>query len=309
MNKKMLGICLAAAVISTGTLGGVVASEVAGRSLLEANAEVDTTGNTYGNVRLWVTDEELLDFRENSTINNKWKMQFPVLWFHDQESSSTSEETQFVIRPTAQYANLAQNYPNTNGNGRLYWYFDISYESYETIIDNDWYLTVQVYDCAWLNGEGNDNPIETLYERGWYYIWASQTHRLDKAHDPINQVIFLWNNDSDQLDWSTGSINDSNIPNVVDASLAALALEGLYTCSSSQINGYGALETIGSTFLWNADKTPKVNGSLNGVNIEDYANNADWKNPETERLTAVNALAKYEALRLLSGLDDVPALS
>ena len=39
MNKKMLGICLAAAVISTGTLGGVVASEVADRSLMLANAE------------------------------------------------------------------------------------------------------------------------------------------------------------------------------------------------------------------------------------------------------------------------------
>lgn len=41
MNKKMLGICLAAAVISTGTLGGVVASEVADRSLLAANANQD----------------------------------------------------------------------------------------------------------------------------------------------------------------------------------------------------------------------------------------------------------------------------
>lgn len=41
MNKKMLGICLAAAVISTGTLGGVVASEVADRSLWAANANQD----------------------------------------------------------------------------------------------------------------------------------------------------------------------------------------------------------------------------------------------------------------------------
>lgn len=44
MNKKMLGICLAAAVISTGTLGGVVASEVADRSLMLANAGVEETG-------------------------------------------------------------------------------------------------------------------------------------------------------------------------------------------------------------------------------------------------------------------------
>lgn len=44
MNKKMLGICLTAAVISTGTLGGVVASEVADRSLMLANAGVEESG-------------------------------------------------------------------------------------------------------------------------------------------------------------------------------------------------------------------------------------------------------------------------
>lgn len=107
MNKKMLGICLAAAVISTGTLGGVVASEVAGRSLLEANAEVDTTGNTYGDVRFWFSSDPA------APLGNDY---VPKIWFHNGSDIDFAAD----LESTISVWNSAENY-------RQYWYVDVPY--------------------------------------------------------------------------------------------------------------------------------------------------------------------------------------
>ena len=107
MDKKMLGVCLVAAVIATGTLGGVVASEVADRSLLAANAQVDTSSSTYGNVRFWISSDP------NNSLGDSF---FPKIWFHGYQNIDFATDV-----------NCTFTVINESENNRKYWYIDVPY--------------------------------------------------------------------------------------------------------------------------------------------------------------------------------------
>lgn len=133
MNKKMLGICLAAAVISTGTLGGVVASEVADRSLLGARAEIDASSATYGNVRFWITSDS------NTPLGDSY---VPKIWFHDGASIDFATD----LQNTTSVWNAGENY-------RQYWYVDVPYvDGLENATG-----TIQIFksDGTWNNESGS----------------------------------------------------------------------------------------------------------------------------------------------------------
>ena len=314
MNKKMLGICLAAAVISTGTLGGVVASEVAGRSLLEANAEVDTTGNTYGFVRLWSSFDK-------TDANWLWASGagYFTLWIHDGESSMGSWE--HVAQPNGVVWNSCESdfgYSDVNGGWgtyRPYWYYDIPASVFEE--HEHFYLTVQYYketgnqydsNASTFNGsysnDANIGNYHVLFERqddGRYKRSNSDEEYLD------NSVMFVWGG---AKEYHTGSFNNSQ--NAIDSSIAALALEGLNTCSNSSVNGYEAIPHFGQTFLWTVDeagaftgwKDSAGEGGKNGLSsqtIDDYdpSLGADGSWNTAEKDSTVNA---YDKLLAMVGL-------
>lgn len=270
MNKKMLGICLAAAVISTGTLGGVVASEVADRSLLGAKAEIDTSGSTYGDYRFWFGSNKGTDYFFDGT--NYLTIGIDV--YENGVSGSAVYSAEYDPSEYLRIANQCEE--GEEKKNPIYYAIDIDAKYASPAYD---FEIRRVY-----NNETTD--------------WSGRFHL-----DTLNQVLYLFDNNGWMKGHSFGTVSSC------ESELAAAALEGLYTCSSSEINGYGAFEEIGKTFLWNNDYVSKVNGSLSEVTIKDYANNAAWQDPTTERSTDINSLVKYDALRALSGLAEAPNLN
>lgn len=257
MNKKMLGICLAAAVISTGTLGGVVASEVADRSLMAANALENSDSNTCGNIRFWVSSDM------SNPLGSGYA---PVLWFHGYgniDFAPSVTEAKSVI-------NTAEK-GDREPNGRQYWYIDVPY------VDGleEAQLTLQIFDTS---TKAHNKTTSTF-----------------KTEDCINKVLYIWK------DWNTASIGPVAS---ISYEMAATALDGLYSCSGSEFNGYKALEKFSETFIWkdydlrnSGDNSNwRVVGYLHDAYCTDYADGALWTDPNTPRDTSVNAQVKLDEL-------------
>lgn len=250
MNKKMLGICLAAAVISTGTLGGVVASEVADRSLLGAKAEIDTEATTYGNIRFWFSSDPEAPFGD---------AYFPKIWFHNDSGMSFASE----LKNTHSVMNSAEN-------NRKYWYVDVPYV------------------------DGLENATGTIQVFHSNDVWNNNSSSF-AVSDLINKVIYV------HKVWDDAGVD---VCGRTDVNVAALALEGLYTCSGSSLNGYNAIETFSETWIWKdydlrdtgGSENWRTSGMLNAVSCQDYAFGADWKDSSTSRDTSINAQTKLDTL-------------
>ena len=164
------------------------------------------------------------------------------------------------------------NWENGVENNRTYYYFDIPAAN---LVGN--YLTIQRF-----SSDGNT-------------LWNS-SKPLQITSDNITQVFFLW---ADWNDWKNIGISTGS-PNQVDAGMAAKALEGLQTCSTSAINGYNAFKGIANTFIHNDDGTWKTVGDLDDYDIQDYASVDAYASGE--RTVTVDAYDKYLALSGAAGV-------
>ena len=155
------------------------------------------------------------------------------LWIH----STSSGGSEIVYRTiTGTFNNVAQS-------NRRYDYFDVDLSVYT----NSWYMTVQKFQ--------NDN-------------WKAATNPIQLSSSNAFQVYFVhgdWAWDKTQGTVAAGSIDS------VDAGLAAKALGGMHSCSSSNINGYGAFANFNSTFVMNGNNW-KTSGNLSDYELTDFAN-------------------------------------
>lgn len=135
---------------------------------------------------------------------------------------------------------LSGTFNNGAQSGRRYDFFDIALSDYT----NGWYVTIQRF-----------NPNNTSeYWGGGATLQLSNTNAF--------QVFYSWG------DWSKASFGGIDS---VDAGLAAKALGGMHTCSSSNINGYNAFPNFNSTFVKNAQDGWKTVGNMNEYTLDDYA--------------------------------------
>lgn len=252
MNKKMLGICLAAAVVSTGTLGGVVASEVADRSLLGANAVVDENpSNSYGNIRLWVS-AEWDGMTGHATLSNH---QFPKIGIGSKEDRSDWS----WLEPTGNIFNSQELFDGNDwyehyyGNWRPYWYFDIDASMLNGL--DTVYMSIQVFEnmSVWqpINGGGEPdayknglNKLVVEFNKDESGLWTRDYQSSTGATMTdylFGQVLYIYGNMSE---FHSGTIGSA------DAEFAATALSAVNTCSASPLNGYKALPNIINTFVY-----------------------------------------------------------
>lgn len=310
MNKKMLGICLVAAVISIGTLGGVVASEAADRSLLGVNAELDETGKTYGHVRLWTT----FDSTKDDDIWARGAGYFS-LWIHELEKGKGSWE--YVAQPSGVVWNSCEsNFAYTDVNGststyRPYWYYDIPAWVFEE--HSYMYVTIQYYLETGASYDYDASTFNGTYHGGW--ALDGYNVRFEKQADGRFRRS---DNDTEYLDNSVifayGDMDEyhmagfGNHANSIDSHIAALAIEGLNTCSNSAVNGYEAIPYTGKNFLWTYDQNSGVfngwkdkataSGGVSSQTIDDYdpSLGADGSWTTATKDTAVNAYEKLVAM-------------
>lgn len=186
----------------------------------------------------------------------------PKLWIHTGSGTddATKGEDYWVGAETG-------NWNNGQENNRTYYYFDVPAAN---LIGN--YLTIQRF---------SSDGTSLLNQSGTIEITTTN----------VTQVFYLWEN---QSTISAGPVGK------LDAGMAAKALEGLQTCSSSATNGYNAFEGIAKTFIHNDDGTWKIVGNLNDYNIHDYASVDAYATGE--RAVTVDAYSKYLALSGAAGV-------
>ena len=93
----------------------------------------------------------------------------------------------------------------------------------------------------------------------------------------------------DSIDGSKGTVT-AEVISAVDAGLAAKALGGMHTCSSSNINGYNAFPNYNSTFVMNGENW-KTSGNLSDFTVDDYATKDTSYSGSAS--TETNAYTKY----------------
>ncbi len=175
------------------------------------------------------------------------------LWIHS-TSSGGSEEV---------YGTITGTFNNSAESNRRYDFFDVDLAHYT----NQWYMTVQKFQDG--NWKGQTNPIQLKANNAFqvYWVWGD----------------WSWNNTAGTV--AAGSIDS------VDAGLAAKALAGMHSCSSSSINGYNAFANFNSTFVKNGNDWKTV-GNLSDYEITDFANgNTSYTGSPN---TTINAYTKYE---------------
>ena len=180
------------------------------------------------------------------------------LWIHS-TSSGGSENV---------YGSITGTFNNGAQSSRRYDYFDINLADYT----NGWYMTVQKFQG------GN---------------WKAQTNPIQLSSSNTCQVYFVWGDWA--WDQTAGTVAAGSIDSV-DAGLAAKALGGIQTCSSSNINGYNAFSNYNSTFVKNGN-TWKTVGNMSDYTLNDYAN-GDTSYSGTKSNT-INAYDKYEMVEAL----------
>ncbi len=181
------------------------------------------------------------------------------LWIHSTSAGGTEQV----------YGTITGTFNNSAESNRRYDYFDVDLAHYT----NGWYMTVQKFQ----NG-----------------AWKAQTNPIQLSSSNACKVYWVWG------DWAwdstAGTVAAGSIDSV-DAGLAAKALGGLHTCSSSNINGYNAFANYDSTFVHNGENWRTV-GNLSDYTLDDFAN-GDTSYSGSAANT-VNAYDKYAKLQSLS---------
>ena len=175
------------------------------------------------------------------------------LWIHSTSAGGTEKN----------FTTITGTFNNSAESGRRYDYFDVDLDVYT----NGWYMTVQKFqNNSW---KGQTNPIQLGSSNAFkvYFIWG------DWAWDSTAGTV------------AAGSIDS------VDAGLAAKALGGMHSCSSSNINGYNAFPNYNSTFVKNGDDWRTV-GNINDYDLSDFVEgDGSYTGSATN---VVNAYDKYE---------------
>lgn len=190
------------------------------------------------------------------------------LWIHS-TSSGGSEKV---------YGTITGTFNNNAQSNRRYDYFDVDLSVYT----NQWYMTVQKFQ------DGN---------------WKCQTNPIQLKAANAFQVYFVWG------DWAwdktQGTVGAGAIDSV-DAGLAAKALGGMHTCSSSAINGYNAFANFESTFVKDGESWKTV-GNLSDYSLTDYATGDTSYSGSAA--TTINAFTKYQYAENMYTTGGHPTLS
>lgn len=98
-------------------------------------------------------------------------------------------------------------------------------------------------------------------------------------------------------------VNKGGLVGRIYAGFFAKVLEGYLTCDANNENGYMAFGDIDGNFLPRVAEGESVvwnmEGSLGGILIADYVNEADYLTGTREAVAATDAYAKYERMRTL----------
>ena len=261
MKTKLQFIALASlAVMGAGCLA-VTAGVTANQSTqLSLNAE--TINDTVGYLRLWLSSDN------NNKLSGKGNR--VRAWFHENNSDiALGEGTAYFSSNTL--INIHESNANPN---REYYYVDVKLPENRSVIGT--YLTV-----------------ETIKDTGEIATYTDPV-LIDNA-TKLSQVMYIYSayGQRDCSQSAFGSLNWGT------PELAAKALEGLQTCSSSDINGFNAFPTLSKTFFLN-DTEWKITGDLGGETIMDYASIDDYATGE--RTIEVNAYQKAVILAQASGV-------
>ena len=207
------------------------------------------------------------DVVDNTTVrvwigdaeNNTIQLDDAIVKVWVHKNKENSEAGSDLITP-AYWRNTAQN-------RRTFFYFDVPMHYYT----EQWYFTVQRF-----------NPSDNTW---WQSIATSQF-----SSERVNQVCYIHSNN--WYECSYGSISSC------DAGLAAKAIEGLYTCSSSSINGYNSFPSLVKNFIKDDidGNEWKTVGNISDFEVNDFANDAEWNAAKEECEVKVNAWDKYLAL-------------
>ena len=270
MNKKMLGICLAAAVSSIGCLAGATAVAT-NNSQIEARADVLSDNGPF--VRLWVASDLL-----NQISNGNG---YPVLWIHK------GNETVYTTAVNSESGKAQPNlYQLPTQSHRNFWYFDIPFSN--DLIGST--VTAQRYVGAANTTNFADQSFESC-ANSVLYLWGWQ------------------DNSGKQGTWSVGQSGIGTVDSPT-THMAATALSGLYACSSSDYNGFGGIDTFAKTWIisnsefttntsewtWKLTAYGDMDTDLDKQTIMDYADGADWTNPSTEKERSIDAYSKLMAM-------------
>lgn len=236
------------------------AGVVASENKEQLSINAEEINDTVGYVRIWVGSDN------NGPIDKDGCL--PKLWFHTGNGNDDANKGQDVY-----VSGVMQNYQNDAESYRDYYYADVPVEN---IVGS--YLSVQRF---------HSNGTQ----------FKDQTQPILVTLDNITQVFFVWNVN----EYPNGNIGISaGTIDFVGANMAAKALEGLQTCSSSPVNGYNAFEGIGKTFIHKDNGDWKTNGELGSHDIQDYATTDDYLT--NERTVTIDAYDKYLALQAASGI-------
>ena len=265
MKTKLQFIALASlAVMGAGCLA--VTAGVTANQNTQLSLNAGTVNETVGYVRLWITSET------SNPINTDGC--YPKLWIHDGSGNNNWDKgnDKFVseVNGYGEVENKAEGYQDSYGNQRyrLYYYFDVPASK-----ALGYYMTIQRFD---LQGK-----------------CVNQTTPLQLTATNVNEVFYVW---SDLSNASSGVVNN------VGAELAAKAVEGLQTCSSSDANGFNAFPQIAKTFILNENGDWKLpeGQKLDTVEISDYASIDDYATGK--RTITVNAYDKAVILARMSNV-------
>lgn len=141
------------------------------------------------------------------------------------------------------YGGRTGTWNNTQEGGRRYDYFDIS-ETYYTDSGSTYRMKVQRYTSS------------DSYE--------GVTSEVYLKNSEAGKVYFIW---SDWLNVVAANIANDN---KVDAGMAAVALAGIHTCSTTKCNGYQSFDNIKYTFINKSDGSFNIQGNLSDFEIYDF---------------------------------------
>lgn len=168
------------------------------------------------------------------------------------------------------YGSITGTFNNVSESNRRYDYFDVDLSVYT----NSWYMTVQKFQGG---------------------TWKGQTDPIQLSSSNAMQVYYVWGDWA--WDQTKGTVGPGLI-DTVDAGLAAKALGGIHSCSSSNINGYGAFSRYQSTFVKKGDDWKTV-GNLSDYTLNDFPN-GDTSYSQSPTNT-INAYDKYVYVEQLAG--------
>ena len=263
MKKRNLFLTLGLALtLGAGVAGGLSLNR---GETKEVGAEPSATqGNVIASnqARVWIGYDTNNPFYSYADANTGIR-----LWIH-----STSEGGDEHV-----YGTITGTFNNVAEGNKRYDYFDINISDYT----NGWYMTVQKFqNNAW---KGATNPIQ---------LSASNAFKVYYVHGD-------WAWDKTQGTVAAGAVGGDTETNTVDAGFAVKALGGMLSCSSSNINGYGAYANFNSTFVKNTLEQWKTKGNMNEQTLLDYSNGDTSYTGSKNNL--IDGYTKYQFVQTKAG--------